>query len=261
MLVPTHGTGPGSDLIARLRFAGCIAEANGGILLPVVIAVPQENQDLSGARAKLKGIDDALHSLGLEGDSRLRVDRSLSEGISRAAVENEASLVLLRWPGPRPITRFFVESVADEVSRLVECPVAVAALSDSPAERVVLAVSEDDLGASRVDDLRAAVNIATAAAAHQRLIVGPVAPELLVEAGMTLPERAEHVGGETDLVQWAEQTSGQSDLVVAVSRGRAAGRTAAEIHELGRSVVAVTASKAPRWITGAPSPVISSSDA
>ena len=130
VLVPTLGQSSG--FIGKLRFAGQIAEANGGLVVPIVVAIPIKDQDLSDARDRSVKIDDALHSLGLEGASRIRVDRSLSEGIKQAALENNVSLILLGWCGLRPVTDFFVESIADEVSRLVKCPVAVAAMSEIP---------------------------------------------------------------------------------------------------------------------------------
>jgi Kef-type K+ transport system membrane component KefB len=253
ILVPTHDVT--KQLAPRLRFAGQIAEANGVMLIPVVFTLPQE--DLSEARGKLTAIDDTLHSLGLEGDSRMRVDRNLAEGISQAAIENNASLVLLQWPGPRPVTQFLVESLADEVTRTVDCPVAIVATSDSPAERVVLAISERDLQPSRIDDVHTAVSIAAVVAPGKPLIIGPVIPEQLAEAGIVLPERVEYKPGQADKVEWAEQTSSEGDLVVLVSHGRSFGRNSVEIQELGRSVVAVAASKAPGWKTGRVAPRIS----
>jgi Kef-type K+ transport system membrane component KefB len=253
VLVPTRDVS--ERLALRLRFAGQIAEANGGMLIPVVVTMPQE--DISESRGNLIEIDDTLHSLGLEGDSRVRVGRNLAEGISQAAIENNASLVLLQWPGPRPFRQTLVESLADEITRSVDCPVAVVATSKSPLERVVLAISERDLQPSRIDDLHTAVNIAAAAAPGKPLIVGPVSPERLTEAGVVLPERAEYIPGEMDKVEWAEQTSSKGDLVVLVSQGRSFGRNSVEIQELGRSVVAVAASKAPRWETGHVAPRLS----
>jgi Kef-type K+ transport system membrane component KefB/nucleotide-binding universal stress UspA family protein len=241
VLVPAHGQS--SSLTARLRFAGQIAEANGGLILPVVVAIPHnKDQDLFEARTRKGEIDDALHALGLEGDSRIRVDRSLSDGIRQAALENNASLVLLDWPGPRPITTFFVESVADEVSRLVECPVAVAAISESATERVILAISKYDLRASRIDALAVAVSLAAAVAAHQPLIVGPLEPELLAESGIILPEKAEYKPGDANIIKWVEQTVDKESLVISLSRGQAFERTAAKLNQRDCSVVFVTTS-------------------
>jgi hypothetical protein len=257
VLVPTHDVT--KQLASRLRFASLVAEANGGLIIPVVVTLPQE--DLTVAREKLAVIDDTLHSLGLEGDSRVRVDRNLAEGISQAAIENNASLVLLQWPGPRPVTQFLVESLADEVTRMVDCPVAVIAAFDSPAERVVLAISERDLQPSRIDDLQTAIGIASAAAPGKLLIVGPVAPDLLEDAGIMLAEQVEFKPGQVDKFEWAERTSSEGDLVVLVSERRAFVRNSVEIQELGRSVVAVAASRAPRWATGHVAPRYSMIDA
>jgi Kef-type K+ transport system membrane component KefB len=239
VLVPTHGDSSG--LPGRLRLAGNIAESSKGIVLPVVVAISHKDQTLSDAKERRDEIDDTLHALGLEGESRIRVDRTLVDGIRHAALENDASLVLLGWKGPRPITTYFVESVADEVSRLVECPVAVAAISETPVEQVALAISKNDLNASRLENLKAAVSIATAAATHHPLIVGPVDSAQLAEAGLNLPEKTEYKPGETGVIQWVEKTLDKNSLIVSTSRGWAFDRIANQTNQFGGSVVAVNA--------------------
>jgi Kef-type K+ transport system membrane component KefB/nucleotide-binding universal stress UspA family protein len=239
VLVPTHGYS--SSLPGRLRLAGQIAEANGGLVVPVAVAVPHQDQDLSDARARREEIDETLHALGLAGDSRIRVDRSVSDGIRQAALENDASLVLLGWQGPRPITTYFVESVADEVCRLVTCPVAVAAVSEPPSERVVLAISKSDLDASRLESLKAAVRFATSAAAHHPLIVGPVKSAQLAEAGIDLPEKTEYKPGDMGALLWIAETLKEKSLVVSTYRGWAFDRIATQTKQAGCSVVAVSA--------------------
>lgn len=239
VLVPTHGYSIG--LPGRLRFAGQIAEASGGLVLPVVVAIPDQDQDLSDARSHKDEIDDTLHSLGLAGDSRIRVDRTLTEGIEQAALENNASLLLLGWQGPRSLNTLFVESTADEVARLVECPVAVAAISESPSERVVLAISKSDLDASRLESLKAGVSIATSAAAHHPLIVGPVHPELLEQAGIDLPDKTEYKPGNTSIIPWVEQFAQKNSLIVSLSWGWVFDRIVTQTKQAGCSVVTVNA--------------------
>lgn len=239
VLVPTHGYSSG--LPGRLRFAGQIAEASGGLVLPVVVAIPDQDQDLSDARSHKDEIDDTLHSLGLAGDSRIRVDRTLTEGIEQAALENNASLLLLGWQGPRSLNTLFVESTADEVARLVECPVAVAAISESPSERVVLAISKSDLDASRLESLKAGVSIATSAAAHHPLIVGPVHPELLEQAGIDLPDKTEYKPGNTSIIPWVEQFAQKNSLIVSLSWGWVFDRIVTQTKQAGCSVVTVNA--------------------
>jgi Kef-type K+ transport system membrane component KefB len=246
ILVPTHGKSSG--LTARLRLAGRVAESAGGMIHPVVVAVHHTDQDLPVARTRLEEIDDSLHALGLEGDSRIRIDRTLAEGISQAALENNVSLVIMSWGGPQPITHIFAESIADEVSRLVDCPVAVTALSESPIEQVYLAITKHDLHASRIDDLRAAVKIAISTAPHQSLVVGPIAPDQLAKVGINLPEKTKFKPSEKSISEWVIETSDQNSLIVIASRGRAFDRTAIGIFELGRSIISISASKAPRQI-------------
>jgi len=237
VLVPTHGQS--GHLSGRLLLAGQIAEANGGLVLPIVVAISHQDQNLSEARARKEEIDDVLHSLGLASDSRIRVDRTLSEGIKQAALENNASLILLGWERLHPVTSFFTKSVANEVSRLVECPVAVAVVSESPIEQVILAISEADLAASRLNNLQSAVSIAISAAARKPLIVGPVTPAQLEEAGIALPERTEYKPSDLDMLPWVEQISNGNCLVVSLSRTWAIDRIAAEMIRLGCSLVAV----------------------
>lgn len=238
VLVPSEGRS--KTLPGRLRIAGKIAAANGGLVLPVVIAVPHTDQDILDARTRKGEIDDTLSSLGLEGDSRIRVDRSLSEGIRQAALENNASLVLLGWTGPLPITYLLPESVADEVSRMLVCPVAVTAITEDMSEQVVLAISRYDLNVSRLQDLQAAVTIATTAAAHHPLIVGPVEPELMTKTGILLPEKSNMKPAKTSVLNWVEKSSEKDSLVITISHGRAFSRAAAEIYHRGRSVVSIT---------------------
>jgi hypothetical protein len=239
VLVPTHGRSRG--LPGQLRLAGNIAEASKGIVLPIVVAISHKDQTLADANKRRDATDDTLHALGLEGDSRIRVDRTLVYGIRHAALENHASLVLLGWQGPRPITTYFVESVADEVSRLVECPVAVAAISETPVGQVALALSKNDLNASKLESTKAAVSIATSAATHQPLIVGPVDSAQLAAVGLNLPEKTEYKPGDIGVIQWVEKTLEKNSLIVSTSRGWAFDRIAIQINQVGGSVVAVNA--------------------
>jgi len=69
-----------------------------------------------------------------------------------------------------------------------------------------------------------------------------------------LPEWADHEPNGPDLADWAQRVSAAGDVIVTVSRGRPSDKTASAIRDGGRSVVAITSSKAPRWVTGDPSP-------
>ena len=249
----------GGALAERLQLAGQIAEASGGVVVPTVVSVPQHGQDISEARDRLAAINDTLHSLGLEGDARIRVDVSVAQGISRAALENDASLVMLEWPRSRSIAEYFVERPSDEVARLVDCPVAIAAFADSQWERILLVVEEDDLDESQVGDLRLAVGIATGAATDRRMTVGPVTRERLEDTGITLPDWVEYEADGVDPDRWIAANARTGDLIVLAAHGRTFGKLASTIGVPDRSIVAVRGSTVPRLTTGDPSAVMSGS--
>jgi len=243
----------GGGLTGRLRLIGELAATSGGVVMPVLVSVPEAEDSVSDSRTRLAEIDDEFHAVGLEGDTRIRVDRSLAEGIAAAALEHDASLVVLGWSGPRPVTGVFSETVASEVSRHVKCPVVVVAAVDAEPQRAVLVISDRDLHSWARDALSTAAKIATALAPQRRLTVGPLAPDRIAGAGIELPDWVEHEVGGPDLVDWAEQISNPGDVIVTVARGRPSERAASVIRDGGRSVVAVTPRTAPRWVTGDPS--------
>jgi Kef-type K+ transport system membrane component KefB len=242
----------GGGLASRLRLTGRIAEAGGGVVVPVLVSVPETADTLSASRGRVAEIDDELHALGLEGETRIRVDRSLAEGLVNATLESDASLVVLGWAGLQPVTGILAETIASEVARNVECPVVVVAAVPAEPERAVLIVRERDLHGWSLDAVRTAARLAVSLAPQRRLTVGPLARDEIAAAGIELPEWAEYEPGGSDVVAWAEQVSERGDVIVAASRGRPSERGAQAIVDGGRSVIGVTSSKAPRWVTGDP---------
>ena len=242
----------GGGLVSRLRLAGEIAAASGGVVLPVLVSVPEAAGSLSDSRRRVAQIDDELHALGLEGETRIRVDRSVAEGIVNAVIETDGSLVVLGWAGPRPVTGIFAETMASEIARNVECPVVVVTAVDTEPERAVLIIGERDLQGWNLDAVDAAVKLAVVLAPERRLTVGPLAEDEIAAAGIELPDWVEYESGGHDVVAWAEQVSNPGDIIVAASRGRPSERTAQAIVDGGNSVIGVTPGKAPRWVTGDP---------
>jgi hypothetical protein len=224
-LDPTRGHSPW--LPGRLGFAAQIAEPSGGIIIPIELTIAHQDQGLSEAKARRDEINDTLHALGLEGDRRIRVDRSLSDGIRQAVLENNATLDLLGWREPPPLNAFLVESLTAEISRTIECAVVVAVISETPIDKIVLAISKTDLVPSRLGGLRAFLGLAQALSTHKPLIVGPVDQVLLADVGIFLPEKAEFRSNDSNIIPWIEQTVEKNSLIIATSRGWAFDRFAA----------------------------------
>lgn len=242
----------GGNLSNRLRVAGYVAAANDGLILPVVVGLPESDGNLVESRAQVTAIDAELHSLGLEGDTRFRVDRSITEGIANAAVENDATLVILGWAGQQPLSGFFTESIASAVTGLVKCPVAVLAAADGKPERVLVVITDRDLRAESVDDTRVALKLGIALAPDRRLMVGPVEPGRLTVLGLVLPEWVRYAPAVEDVIAWTERRSDPGDVIIAVSSGRPSERTARAIAEGGRTVLTVTPNSNARWISRDP---------
>ena len=87
--------------------------------------------------------------------------------------------------------------------------------------------------------MQSAASIANAVASNKPLIVGPVDKDLLLGAGITLPEKAEFRSGNTRILPWIEQVAEKNSLVIGVSRGWALERIMAELSHRGCSVAAI----------------------
>ena len=83
-----------------LRLGRDLAEPAGGFVQPLVPVTSSTGADLTEARTKQADVDRVLGELGGDAETMLRLDRSVSTGLHQAAIEVDASLLLLGWPGP-----------------------------------------------------------------------------------------------------------------------------------------------------------------
>jgi Kef-type K+ transport system membrane component KefB len=239
----------GGGLTARLRLAGHIAQANDGVVLPVLVTLPESEAGIHRSREQVATINDSLLALGLDGDTRVRVDRSLREGIANAAIENDASIVVFGWSASQTGSGFFSETLASEVSRHVTCAVAVTSAVDAEPEAAVLVITERDLAAWALEALETASRLAVALAPQRNLIVGPLPRDRFAEVRLPLPEWTRYETAEGDPMAWAERVSEPGDVIITVLKGRPSEQVARVIHNGGRSVLAVASSRAPLWVT------------
>jgi hypothetical protein len=73
-------------------------------------------------------VDRVLRELGGDAETMLRVNRSVSAGLHEAAIEIDASLLLLGWPGPDDLRARMVGATYSEIVAATSVPVAIAAL-------------------------------------------------------------------------------------------------------------------------------------
>src|SRR5690606_7177541 len=122
----------------------------------------------------------------------------------------------LGWPGPGDIRARLVGATYAEIVGATSVPVAIAALHPGERGRVVLYSAARELVPGYLPTIALALDLASTLAREQEqaLIIGPIAPAELEEAGLPTPPTAEHRDGEIDLEIWAAAVTRPGDLVV-----------------------------------------------
>ncbi|MEO1057360.1 MAG: cation:proton antiporter, partial [Actinomycetota bacterium] len=126
-----------------LELASRIADSDGGVLVPLIVAVTSEPDRIADRRADLESIKHTLGRLGLTSDPELRVDRSVAGGVDRLASERNASLVLLTRPGRRNVRELMFGGTNDEIAATLDRPVAVVSLTESRARAKEIPLHSD----------------------------------------------------------------------------------------------------------------------
>ncbi|HSP26930.1 MAG TPA: cation:proton antiporter, partial [Ilumatobacteraceae bacterium] len=241
ILVPVLGDLDG--LADVLRLGRDLAEPAGGLVQPLVPVTSPTGADVRDGRAKQADVDRVLSELGGDAETLLRVGRSVSNGLQQAAIEIDASLLLLGWPGPADIRERMVGATYSEIVAATSVPVAIAALHPGTGRgRVVLFSDARELAPGNRPTMALALELASTLSRERerRLIIGPVAPSELERAGLTVPDMAEHRPGALDLGTWATVATAPGDLIVVPMHDSSIGQAAIGVHRAGRSVLAVS---------------------
>lgn len=225
-----------------LRLGGNLAEPAGGLVQPLVPVTSPERADILDGRAKQAEVDRILRELGGDAETLLRVGRSVAAGLHQAAIETDASLLLLGWPGPGDLRSMMVGGAYSEIIAATSVPVAIAALHpDTDKGRVFLYAESRELAPGNLPTMELALELASAVCRHrdEPLLIGPVAPADLARAGLTIPATAEHRDAATDLEAWVGAVTSPGDLVVVPIHDTSISPTAIRVHRTQRSVLAV----------------------
>jgi Kef-type K+ transport system membrane component KefB len=241
ILVPALGELDG--LADVLRLGRDLAEPAGGFVQPMVPVTSSQGADLLRSRAKRAEVDRVLRELGGDAETMLRINRSVSTGLQEAAIEIDASLLLLGWPGPDDLRARMVGATYSEIVAATSVPVAIAALHPGSGEgRVVLYSVAHELVPGNLPTMALALELASTLARHRdrALTIGPVVPSMLAAAGLTIPPTAEHREGAEDLDAWATAATRPGDLLVVPIHDTSVRPAAIRVHRSGRSVLAVS---------------------
>ncbi|MGF1517729.1 MAG: cation:proton antiporter [Nodosilinea sp.] len=123
-----------------IEMAALLATHEGGYVIPVTVARAHVHMDdpnlvdaLGQSRKLLQKAESLSQEFNAQAYSVLRIDDDVSEGITRAAREQNASLILLGWSRQGFRAKLF-GTLVDEVFWSSHCPVAVARLLSEPID-------------------------------------------------------------------------------------------------------------------------------
>jgi Kef-type K+ transport system membrane component KefB len=221
-------TGREDRLAGLAHLAQGVAEREGGVVVPVRIG--RHADDVDAGRSLLDLAEDALSHVGMDAEARLRVDADPIGAVAATVLEEAGTVVVMDWQAaarPQPALRGERD---DRLLAAAPVPVLLATSSDTPVQRVVLALDRADADPACAPDVALAVEVAARLAAGDcvRLLVAPggaAPPEALPEAlPATLPEALaevlaelvpfERAVGREDRAGWVARESRPGDLVV-----------------------------------------------
>ncbi|KKJ01001.1 cation:proton antiporter domain-containing protein [Prochlorothrix hollandica] len=212
VLVPLANPSTEQGLI---ELAALVAQQESGTIVPLKItkahvnmADPQLDQDLLRGRRILRRAVDLCQGFGVTVDPVLRIDDDVAAGITHAAREHQADLIVMGW------SRFSLRSrllgtVTEAVFWAAHCPVAVTRLVDNPQQIQRILVPVKDLLPRTLRTVRFAQWLGETN--------GGTVVLLHICVAWTPPEQI--TAFETSLNQWVEQQSGT------LNPGRSGGET------------------------------------
>ncbi|MBD2355665.1 cation:proton antiporter [Tolypothrix sp. FACHB-123] len=122
-----------------IELATLLARQTNGRVVPLAIATAAAHMDAPQLEASLQRSERLLAKataqsrvLGVTAEPLLRIDDAFAPGISRAAREQKASLIVMGWGKRTGLRARLFGNVIDNVLWASHCPVAVTRLVDSP---------------------------------------------------------------------------------------------------------------------------------
>jgi len=160
-----------------IELSALLTQQNKGKIVPLAIAPATAHMDAPSlediCRSKAQLLEKAtIHSqaLGSQADPLLRIDNALAPGITRAAREQKASLIVMDWGKQTDLRAGLFGNVIDSVLWSAHCPVAVARLVDSPQRIQRILVPIENLITPTLKPVQLAQILADANQAHVTLL-------------------------------------------------------------------------------------------
>jgi Kef-type K+ transport system membrane component KefB len=143
------------ELESLIEIAGAIAKRDDGLVLPFGVATAEDREQ---AEAGVRRAVASAEGHGMDSEGIVRVGDSLAHDALNLVEERNASLLVMRWEGPRIPADYVVDSEIDAIGRATPVP-AIATHIVGPVERLVVVLG--DVSAPwRRDDAELAVTVA-----------------------------------------------------------------------------------------------------
>jgi Kef-type K+ transport system membrane component KefB/nucleotide-binding universal stress UspA family protein len=166
IVVPVHNPQTQQYLI---EMSALLARQSNGRIVPLAIATSAANMDAPQLELSLQRSERLLAKatvqsqvFGLEAEPLIRIDDAFAPGISRAAREQNASLIVMGWGKHTGLRARLFGNVIDSVLWASHCPVAVTRLVDSPRKIQRILVPLENLTAPALQPVQLAQMLAEA---------------------------------------------------------------------------------------------------
>jgi len=156
-----------------IEIAALLARQSQGKIIPLAIATAAAHMDAPQLEASLQRSEWLLtkataHSriFGVAAEPVLRIDDAFAQGISRAAREQKANLIVMGWGKRTGLRARLFGNVIDGVLWASHCPVAVTRLVESPKKIQRILVPVENLTAPTLQPIQFAQMLAEANQSH-----------------------------------------------------------------------------------------------
>ncbi|MFS0518128.1 cation:proton antiporter [Nostoc sp. UIC 10607] len=156
-----------------IEMAALLARQSKGKIIPLAIAnaaaqmdTPQLDASLQRSERLLTKATAQSRVLGVAAEPVLRIDDAFAQGISRAAREQKANLIVMGWGKRTGLRARLFGNVIDGVLWASHCPVAVTRLVESPKKIQRILVPIENLTAPTLQPVQFAQMLAEANQSH-----------------------------------------------------------------------------------------------
>ncbi len=207
-----------------LSLAGILAQAGKGKLTALRVLPPTNGKTSAKPDDSLqKTIDETVHD-DLTCQIIQRIDKSPADGIRHAALENDATLILVGWRGKATFKQSVFGTILDEVIWKAPVPVMVARLEMPIAaeQRVTLVITPGSISAGQVQEtfkigcaIAHALNVPLNILAHE-----PYCPTLAQHISADENGTQYHLLPlQTDVVRVVKEQTHETDLIIITTSG------------------------------------------